>query len=190
MVGIGAVLLVIIFILGAIGIIRGPAKELGVAMAVVVLLAVFLQFDNLVGINELPEKVNSAMAAVGLGTDNTFKRATMAWFLYSAGIVFTAFLAYHGQDTLAFNFRVPSGIFGAILGWLVGAVNGWLVGGGVWYYLDKLGYPIQQYDWFSPQFTETAQRMVGFLPQNLFGDSSGLVLSALALGLLWLRILR
>jgi hypothetical protein len=182
--------MLVIFILGAIGIIRGPSKELGVTMAVVVLLAVLLQFDNLVGPDESPEKINSAMAAAGLGTDNVLKRATLAWFLYSAAIVFTSFLAYHGQDTLAFNFRDPRGLIGAVFGWLVGALNGYLVGGGIWYYLDRFGYPVQQYDWFVPVFSDAAQQMVGFLPQNLFGASSGLVLSALALGLLWLRILK
>ena len=99
----------------------------------------------------------------------------------------TAFLAYHGQDTLAFNFKDPKGPLGAIVGWLVGALNGYLISGTSWYYLHELGYPIKRYAWFTAEFTDLAKNLVNLLPQNLV---SGIFLSALALVLLWWRILK
>ena len=96
-------------------------------------------------------------------------------------------MAYHGQDTLKFNWKAPSGIIGLVLGGLVGAFNGYLICGTLWYYMDKLGYPMQQYSWFQAEFSDMAQTMIDVLPQNI---ASGLIMGALALALLWWRILR
>jgi len=187
MAGIEIVAVVVIFILATIGLARGPSKELGVTMALVVLMAVMLQFDTLVDFPELPGKVNNALQAVGLDSDDVLQQRTTVWFLYTAATIFTAFLAYHGQETLAFGFTDPPGVGGAILGWLVGVLNGYLIFGTIWYYLWRLDYPIQQYAWFEARFTELALNLVNLLPQNLL---SGIVLSGLALALLWWKILR
>jgi len=177
----------VVFILGTAGIVRGARKEIGVTMALVVVLAVFSQFENLVPINEAPAKINSTLDGFGLGSDDLLGQQTMVWILYTAGLIVTAFLAYHGQETLAFNFKNPTGPLGVIVGWLVGALNGWLISGTSWYYLDQLNYPIRRYAWFRAEFTDLATNLVDLLPQNLV---SGIILSALALGLLWWRILK
>ena len=156
-------------------------------MALVVLLAVFTQFDTLVTFEEMPVKVNNIMEGLGLGTGDTLRQRTMVVFLFSAATVLTAFLAYHGQDTLAFKFKEPSGPAGVVAGWLVGALNGYLIFGTIWYYLHRLDYPIQRYEWFRAEFTSTARTLVDLLPQNI---ASGIVLSTLALALLWWRILK
>jgi hypothetical protein len=187
MFGIGAVLFIVTFMLAAVGLIRGPAKELGVTMAVVVVVAVLVQFTDLFSLEELPAQINNVVGTVGFGSDDVFKQRTIVWFILSSVIVLTAFLAYHGQATLAYGFKVPSGLLGALLGGLVGALNGYFIAGSIWYYLDELGYPTVIYSWFTLPLSEMAQSFVSLLPQNLFG---GLVLSALALGLLWLRILK
>jgi uncharacterized membrane protein required for colicin V production len=187
MAGIEIVAVVVGFILAAIGLVRGPSKELGVTMALVVMMAVLTQFDALVDFNEMPGKVNNALQAVGLDSDSVLQQRTTVWYLYTAATIFTAFLAYHGHETLAFGFKDPPGVGGAILGWLAGALNGYLIFGTIWYYLWRLDYPIQQYVWFEARFTELAQNLVNLLPQNLL---SGVVLSGLALALLWWKILR
>jgi uncharacterized membrane protein required for colicin V production len=187
MFGIDAVLFVIVFVLAVAGLIRGPNKELGVTMAVVVLLAVLIQFTDLIKIGELPTKINNAIGAVGFGTDDILKRRSITWFFLSSIVVLTAFLAYHGQETLAYGFRIQPGLLNAILGGLIGAMNGYFIGGSIWYYLAQLDYPVARYDWFTLPLTESATKFVEYLPQNLFG---GLVLSAMALGLLWFRILK
>jgi hypothetical protein len=135
----------------------------------------------------MPVKVNDIMTGLGLGSDDLLEQQTVVWFLFTAATILTAFLAYHGKDTLAFRFQDPPGIGGVILGWLVGALNGYLISGTSWYYLDQLDYPIRKYDWFVADFTSRAQDLVEILPQNL---ASGVVLSALALALLWWRILK
>lgn len=185
--GIEVLAATVIFMLGTIGLVRGPSRELGVTLALIVLLALFSQFDNLVAPEAMPARVNSIMENVGLGSNDELRQRMMVVFLYSAVTVLTAFLAYHGQETLAFKFEGPPGIVGVIAGWFAGALNGYLIFGTVWYYLDKLGYPIQRYDWFNTNFTELGRSMIRFLPQNI---ASGIVLSACALVLLWWRILR
>jgi hypothetical protein len=185
--GVEVLAVAVVFIVGAVGLVRGASKELGVTMVLVVLLAVFSQFDQLVSTQEMPEKLNSILAGVGLGSDDPLKQRTMVVFLYSAVVVFTAFLAYHGQDTLSYSFREPSGPLGAVLGWIIGALNGYLMAGSVWFFLDELQYPVVRYEWFTLPLTSIGQRWVEFLPQNI---ASGLVLSGAALGLLWWRILK
>ena len=187
MFSISTVFLLLIFILSLVGLMRGPSKELGVTMAITVLLAILTQLTRLINPIDMAVRVNSFMSAVGMGSQDALRQRTFVWFLYSSMVVFTAFLAYHGQATLAFGFKDPKGIAGAFIGAFVGAMNGYFVGGSVWYYLDQLGYPIQQYDWFVAEFAEQAQRMVGLLPQNLF---SPVILAVMALGLLWWRILK
>jgi hypothetical protein len=187
MLGLEIVAFTVVFIFSAIGLIRGLSKELGVTMAVVVLLAALLQLQNVIPLGSMAQMLNTALSAIGLGSDDVLQQKTMVWFLNSAVVVVTAFLAYHGQDTLAFNLKGPRGIIGVILGGLAGAVNGYFIGGTVWYYLYALDYPIVRYEWFTLPLTATAQSLVSFLPQNLFG---GLALSAMALALLWWRILK
>jgi hypothetical protein len=145
------------------------------------------QFEGLVNFQQMAGRLNAAMATFGLATNDAMKQQTMVVFLFSSIVVLTAFLAYHGQDTLSFKFKDPAGIPGAIFGFMAGAVNGYLIAGTIWYYLDQSGYPIQQYPWFEATFTALAINLIRFLPQYLF---SGLVLSGLALVLLWWRILK
>lgn len=185
--GIEVLFAAVVFIMGTAGLVRGAAKELGVTMSLVVLLAVFTQFEALTTLEELPSKVNNILAGLGLGSDDPLRQATMVVFFYAAAIAVTAFMAYHGQDTLAFRIKDPVGPAGVITGWLVGALNGYLMAGTVWYYLHRLNYPIQRYDWFRAEFTSTAETLVDFLPQNI---ASGFVLSGVALALLWWRILK
>jgi uncharacterized membrane protein required for colicin V production len=187
MLGIEIVLFMLIFIIAIVGLMRGPSKELGVTMAVVVLLAILSQFNRLVNPSDLAVRANGLMSGLGLGSGDVMRQRTFVWFLYSSLVIMTAFMAYHGQATLAFGFRDPKGIAGAILGAMIGAANGWLIGGTIWYYLDLLGYPIRVYDWFTPQFTAGAQRMVTLLPQNLLNP---VIFAVMALGLLWWRILK
>lgn len=187
MVGIEVVLFVVVLVLGVIGLVRGPARELGVTMALVVLLAFLGQFNNLVPVDEMPAKINNITGRLGFGSDDLMRQQTAVWVIYSAVIVMTAFLAYHGQDTLAFKFAGARGLIGVFLGGLVGAFNGYLIGGTIWYYLHKLAYPIQRFSWFRAEFTDLTRNTIQYLPQSL---ASGMVLSAAALALLWWRIAR
>ncbi|MGD9098931.1 MAG: hypothetical protein PVF45_00525 [Anaerolineae bacterium] len=185
--GIEIYAMTVVFILGCVGLIRGASKELGVTMALVVLLAVFAQFEALVGPDQLPGKLNTILSGFGLGSNDVTRQRMVAWVFYCAAMLVTTFMAYHGQDTLAFRWQSPSGLPGMALGWLAGALNGYLIAGTLWYYMRVLDYPMQRYSWFTAQFTDTAENMVNFLPQNI---ASGLVMGALALILLWWRILR
>ena len=177
----------IVFMLGMVGLIRGPSRELGVTMALIVLLAVFSQVDALDSKGGLPSTINRMLNGFGLGSDNVMSQNMVAWMVYVLVVALTTFLAYHGQDTLKFNWKAPPGIIGLALGGLVGAFNGYLIYGTLWYYMDKLNYPMQQYSWFRAEFSDMALTMIDFLPQNI---ASGLIMGALALALLWWRILK
>ena len=56
--GIEVLAATVVFIVGTVGLIRGPSKEVGVTMALVVLLAVLAQFETLIPTAEMPIKVN------------------------------------------------------------------------------------------------------------------------------------
>lgn len=185
--GIEVLAATVIFIIGLVGLIRGPSREMGVTMALVFLLAMLAQFDVLVGFNEFPVKLNNILSGAGMGSNDPVRRNMTVLFFYSAAVIMTAFLAYHGQATLQFSFSDPRGVLGAAAGWFVGVLNGYLMFGTIWYYMDRLDYPISQYSWFTKSFTSTAMTMISLLPQNLF---SSLALAAFALVLLWWRILR
>jgi hypothetical protein len=185
--GIEIYVITLIFMMGLVGLVRGPSRELGVTMAVIVILAVFSQIDALDSNDELPNTLNRMLDGFGLGSDNVMSRNMVAWFCYALIMVVTTFLAYHGQDTLAFKWKGPPGILGVATGGLIGLLNGYLIFGTLWYYMEKLEYPIQQYTWFRTEFSDLAQTMIDVLPQNI---ASGLVMGALALALLWWRILR
>lgn len=187
MLSIDMVLFILIFIFAMVGLMRGPSKELGVTMSVVVLLAILSQFNRLMNPADLAVRANGLMSTLGVGSGDVMRQRTFVWFLYSSLVIMTAFMAYHGHSTLAFGFKDPKGIAGALLGAIVGALNGWLIGGTIWYYLDILAYPIQVYDWFAPQFTNGAQRMISLLPENLLNP---VIFAVMALGLLWWRILK
>ena len=178
----------VVLMMAFVGIIRGPSRELGVTMTLVVLLAIFAQFDALVGpYAEVPGRINQLLSTFGLGSNDIRQQEVIALFLYGAILILTTFMAYHGQDTLAFSWSDPPGVAGTLLGALVGALNGYLISGTIWYYTDQFRYPIQKYDWFTLPLTQRATGMVDLLPQNMV---SGLVLGAVALALLWWRILK
>ncbi len=185
--GIEIYVITVVFMMGLVGLARGVSRELGVTMALIVLLAVFSQFDALDSKGELPSTINGMLNGFGLGSDDVMRQNMVAWLCYVLAMVVTTFLAYHGTDTLAFKWKGPPGIVGLALGGLIGLLNGYLIFGTLWYYMDKLNYPVQQYTWFRAEFSELAQTMIDVLPQNV---ASGLIMGALALALLWWRILK
>jgi MFS superfamily sulfate permease-like transporter len=185
--GLEILALTVVFIVTLVGVARGPARELGVTMALVVLLALLAQLDNLVALGEMPGRVNKIVASVGLDTGNVDKQRMTVLVLFSTAVIMTAFLAYHGRETLKFGFKDPRGVLGILTGGLVGALNGYLMSGTVWYYMHQLEYPIKQYAWFKLPLTEMGQSLVKYLPQNVV---SGMMMSGLALVLLWWKILK
>ncbi len=186
MAGLEFFLVLIILIFGLIGVGRGFLKELGVTLPLLVLLLFFTQLEALIGTERLPGLLADLIAQTGVMTLD-FQGSRLALVaLYTLLVVITTFASYHGE-TLAFQGTPPKGPLGVLLGWLVGAVNGYLVGGTVWFYLDRYGYPIQRFSWFRMELTPTAQMMIPLLPPSLL---SGLILTFLVIGMVWLRVAR
>ncbi len=116
--GIEIYVITVVFMMGLVGLARGPSRELGVTMALIVLLAVFSQLDALDSSGELPNTINKVLNGFGLGADKVESQNMVAWLCYVLAMVITTFLAYHGKDTLAFKWKGPPGIVGMVLGGL------------------------------------------------------------------------
>ena len=111
------------------------------------------------------------------------KDEVQCWLFVSV-IVAAAFVSYQGE-TLAFGGEPPRGSRGVLLGLLTGVLNGYLIAGAIWFYMDKLNYPIAVLGFSSDKLSQLAQGMIEFLPMGflgqpiLFGQSLLLYLSGL-----------
>ncbi len=131
MVPIELVWLVIVILFGLIGVVRGFLKELGVTTVMVVMLFAVTFFES--KITPLLTRV-----AVQVAPDDATTLQAMFWVV---AIAFTAFISYHGQ-TLAFEGTPVKGFLGFFFNLISGLANGYLIAGSIWYYLDRLGYPL------------------------------------------------
>jgi len=176
----------IVFVFSLIGLARGFLKELGVTTVMMSLLFFLSIFEPY---------LDKGMAKV-LGANSQFillneKGEAQCW-VFVFVIVSAAFVSYQGE-TLAFGGEPPRGFQGVLLGLLTGSLNGYLIGGTLWFYMDKLNYPIALLGFSSDNLSGLARGLIEFLPMNflgqplLFGQSLLLYLSAL---LIMARVIR
>lgn len=71
----------------------------------------------------------------------------------------------------------PSGYVSHVLGAFVGLINGYFITGTVWFYLHQYGYPFGLID--GTQLSDTAQRLLDYLPPSIFGDHPAYLLGLL-----------
>lgn len=131
MIPIELVWFIIVLLFGLIGLVRGYLKELGVTTVMVVVLF---------GIITIEGRLVPTLARLARWADEI---QLISWQtgLWVVGLIITAFISYHGE-TLAFEGTQPKGTLGQFLNLSSGLVNGYLIAGGVWYYIDRLGYPL------------------------------------------------
>jgi len=176
----------IVFIFSLIGLVRGFLKELGVTTVMMCLLFFLSLFEPY--LDQGMVKVLSANSGfIPFGQ----KEELQCW-IYVFVIVAAVFVSYQGE-TLAFGGEPPRGVQGVLLGLLTGVLNGYLIAGALWFYMDKLNYPIALLGFSSDKLSGLAQGMIEFLPISflgqpiLFGQSLLLYLSGL---LIMARVIR
>jgi hypothetical protein len=145
--------LILVAIWGAIGIVRGYHKELGVTLLLLVGLFVLLFLDA-----QLGTRLDKLLEFVA-GPDPS-KQAAVQAFVSCAFLIFLVFIAYQGEV-----FRYPGTTNNSFLSWLVGLLNGYLFAGSLWYYLAQAQWPLNL---VQPCYSPLYNAIYSVLPPAIF----------------------
>jgi hypothetical protein len=144
--------LVLVALWGAIGIVRGYHKELGVTLLLLIALFVLVFVDA-----QYSSRVDKLLEFIA-GSDPG-KQAAVQAFLACGFLIFMAFIAYQGEV-----FRYPGTTNNSFLSWLVGLLNGYLLAGSLWYYLARAQWPLVT----QPPYTQFYYAICKVLPPAIF----------------------
>jgi len=173
MVSLSFVFIFLVLIFGAIGAMRGWAKEMLVCFGVI--LAMFLL--------SILEKLPPIRDTVAIGGSSS------KFWLQTIVMIVLTFFAYQTP-----NFPRLGGarfarerLADILLGLMMGLINGYLVIGSLWYYLDQAGYkPLQNY--FTPPTSESVVRLLTYMAPHWMGAGSLLLYFAVALAFLFVIV--
>lgn len=138
---------ILVALFGLIGVVRGYLRELGVTTVMVLAL-----FGMITAEGRLVPMLSRLLK--GMQPCDVAFWESVLWIV---ALAFTAFISYHGQ-TLAFEGKLPTGGLGVALSLGAGLVNGYLIAGSIWFYVNRIGYPL-----------------LGIKPENLTGLANGLL---------------
>jgi hypothetical protein len=143
------IFIVIVLLFGAVGVVRGYNRELGVT--VMLLLALFvLVFVEI----QFPTGLQRFLALIaGPGAQ---QQAVAKALLYTFFLVLMVFISYQGE-TLSY----PGAARSPVLSFFAGLLNGYLFAGSVWYYLAEANWPFLN---IQAPFTDAYRAMVRLLP--------------------------
>ncbi|MFN2194924.1 MAG: hypothetical protein ACK2UW_02215 [Anaerolineales bacterium] len=137
---------------GAVGAMRGWAKELIVSFSVILALAIMTL---------LKEYVAPVQPFLGSGT-------TLSFWFQTAILMALAFFGYQTPNIqkLAGTRFAREKLQDILFGFVLGAFNGYLIMGSIWYFLAEAGYP---FDMITPPIAGTpagdaAARLFDILP--------------------------
>lgn len=164
--------LVVTAMFGAIGLVRGYQRELGVTTMLFIALFV-IEFA-------FAEPVGSRLTGFleGRGISETGIATMQALFACTVLIVVT-FISYQGI-TIIF----PGSGSNAVVSLLVGLLNGYLFAGSIWYFLAQANWPLSK---VVPEYTALYKFLVQILPPEIFGWQFFILM---AVGMLVLRNLK
>jgi hypothetical protein len=145
--------LILIAIWGAIGIVRGYHKELGVTLLLFIGLFVLLFFND-----QFSGQVEKILEFIA-GPDPA-RQAALGALIACSFLIFIAFIAYQGEV-----FRYPGTTNNSFLSWLVGLLNGYLFVGSIWYYLAQAQWPLNL---VQPCYSPLYNAIFGILPPAIF----------------------
>ena len=166
------IFIVLIIFFGAIGIVRGWQRELGVTtmLLLALFLLTFLLPANAQG------RLGSLLGAVGFADQQLVVLASMIAVVVLLGI---AFISYQGQ-TLVY----PGTGKNSLLSLGIGLLNGYLFAGSLWYYLGRAGWPLVH---VVPNYSNVYLFLSKILPPLIFGWKFFIFL---AIAMLVLRVLK
>lgn len=163
------VLWIVIFLLfGAVGLVRGFLKELGVTTAVFVAIYIISQLlEN----RKVMDTMMGKAVSVSPGAFSAFaaedpRSALLRCLFYILVMIFMVFISYHGE-TLTFGGSPPKGLVGFFFNLMVGLLNGYLIAGTIWYYLDKYDYPTRLLGLYQGELSSQAEFLRSLLLFNL-----------------------
>ncbi len=171
-----------------ITLVRGYNRELGITILLLLVLFVEVYFgQRLEGV--LTQRVfKQAFRLLNLEHTEELQRLLLA-LVFQGLLLIVLYLGYEGRS-LSFPGSPAKGMEGFLLNVFIGAVNGWLFAGSLWYYMDKYKYPyLIKWGLLKPQWTETAQTLMKYLPPKLF-EPRPEVLAAFAAILIFISIRR
>lgn len=123
------VFIVMIALFGAVGIVRGYARELGITTMLLLALWVLKFVDT-----EFPEQLNKLLTFLVDGSATM--QITAKALIFCGFLIIIIFISYQGI-TLSFPGKGKSLVFS--LG--SGLLNGYLFAGSLWYYLGNADWP-------------------------------------------------
>jgi uncharacterized membrane protein required for colicin V production len=166
--------LILIFVFGIIGAVRGLGKELGTtAIVCLSLFALWLGWD---------QAGNFIVSLVGRLPFGKFTEAQIQALYYSGAIAVVAFISYEGV-VLEFPVRLK-GFLKNVFGFLGGLVNGYFIVGTVWDVVAHADYFLPQIKVVTAPFSGFHNTVIQYLPVTLMNDVSPLPM--LVLGMLLL----
>ena len=167
------VLWIVIFLLfGAIGLVRGFLKELGVTTAIFVAIYIISELLERRQVTDMVMDMaaEALSGSSGILTAGDPRNGLLRCVLYTIIMAILVFISYHGE-TLAFSGTPPKGGTGTLYDLMVGLLNGYLVSGTLWYYLDKYDYPTRLLGLFEGELTSRAELLRSLLLFNLIPEN-------------------
>ena len=124
--------LIIFGLFGAIGVVRGYQRELGVTT--MLLLALFI--IEFFMATALGDRVTALLSNAGVSETQI---ATIVALTACAVLLFVTFISYQGLGLI-----YPGSGRNHFVSLLIGLLNGYLLAGSIWWYLQSAGWPIGQ----------------------------------------------
>lgn len=148
------VFLIVIGIFGAIGVVRGYQRELGVTtMLLIALFVIEFLTDSSFG-----TRIDSFLKDAGMSQQGL----TSFWSLMAVGLLsLVTFISYQGLGLI-----YPGSGKNGFVSLLVGLINGYLFAGSIWYYLAEADWPLTN---VVPDYTAFYDFFVQVLPPAIFG---------------------
>jgi len=166
------VFLILIGLFGAIGVVRGWQRELGVTtMLLITLFVIEFVLTTSVG-----QRIESFLTGAGVSQEQLLVIESMA----AVGLLLlVTFISYQGLGLV-----YPGSSKNSFLSLLIGLLNGYLFAGSLWYYLARANWPLAN---VVPDYSQFYDFFVQILPPAIFGWQFFILL---AVAMLILRVVR
>ncbi len=166
------VFLILIGLFGAIGVVRGWQRELGVTtMLLITLFVIEFVLTTSVG-----QRIESFLTGAGVSQEQLLVIESMA----AVGLLLlVTFISYQGLGLV-----YPGSSKNSFLSLLIGLLNGYLFAGSLWYYLARANWPLVN---IVPDYSQFYDFFVQILPPAIFGWQFFILL---AVAMLILRVVR
>ncbi len=166
------VFLILIGLFGAIGVVRGWQRELGVTtMLLLTLFVIEFLLTTSVG-----QRVESFLTGAGVSQEQLLVIESMA----AVGLLLlVTFISYQGLGLV-----YPGSSKNSFLSLMIGLLNGYLFAGSLWYYLARANWPLAN---VVPDYSQFYDFFVQILPPAIFGWQFFILL---AVAMLILRVVK